>query len=115
MMKEISLEQRESVFQCGQELHSGLNLLRNERTVGAVSCDNGRAVLLGNPPDVNLEVIGVGDQLLPRVAVNEVVQGDSIALHFELLAGGNDLFVYRDRLLNLDDRLFRRQKKKEFL
>src|SRR5215831_15917587 len=115
MMEEMSLEKRESVLDGRNELQPGLNLLRNERTLGAIVCYDRRTVLLRDTSDVDLQVIGVGDQLFACIVQHEIVESNPIAFQFELLAGRNDSFVGRNRLLNLDYHLLRRQKQEEFL
>ena len=70
-------------------------------------------MLFYDSSDVDLQIIGKWDQLLPCIARHKVVESDFVAVHSQLFAGCDHPFIDGHVFLDLDHRLFRRQQLKE--
>jgi hypothetical protein len=74
-----------------------------------MASDERRALRRWNCPNVDFDEVGEGDQRLPFVALNEIVQCDQRSPSMESFACLSDFFIDGDRFLDLNDYITGRQ------
>jgi len=112
LVEKIALKFREATLLGGGKILPGFDSLRQHAAIPAgVTGDHCGAVFDRNFLDIDFDEIRVGDERLPIIAGDEVVQRDLVSTIFEAPANRDYGFIGRNVFLNFNYNLWRQQGK----